>query len=136
VIVVDASAAVELLLNTDAAPRVEAAMAKAGRALAPVHFDAEVYKALRRAYLRQRMDRTGLAITVGQLELFNAERVKIVPFLPNVAGLADVIGAHDVFYVLLAISRRCPLLTCDRGLARAAERLGVEVIAIDRTPPS
>ena len=52
--------------------------------------------------------------------------------LPNVVGLADVIGAHDVFYVLLAISRQCPLLTCDLGLARAARRLGVEVIAIDR----
>jgi len=131
-IVVDASAAVELLLNTKAAPRVEAALAKAGRAIAPVHFDAEVYKALRRAYLRRGVDRGGLVTTVDQLARFDAERAEIVPLLANVAGLADVIGAHDVFYVLLAISRRCPLLTCDLRLARAATRLGLEVVAIDR----
>jgi predicted nucleic acid-binding protein len=136
VIVVDASAAVELLLNTDAAPRVEAALATAEHAIAPVHFDAEVYKALRRAYLRRRMNRATLATTVRQLELLRADRARIVPLLANVAGLADVLGAHDVFYVLLAISRACPLLTCDMSLARAAARLGVEVIAIDRTRPS
>ena len=131
-IVVDASAAVELLLNTKAAPRVEAALAKAGRAIAPVHFDAEVYKALRRAYLRRVVDRGGLVTTVDQLARFDAERAEIVPLLANVAGLADVIGAHDVFYVLLAVSRACPLLTCDMRLARATSRLGIEVVAIDR----
>ena len=135
-IVVDASAAVELLLNTDAARQVEAALAKAERAIAPVHFDAEVYKALRRAYLRRAMDRRDLVATVELLERFDAERAEIVPLLANVAGLADVLGAHDVFYVLLAISHACPLLTCDMRLARAAARLGVEVIAIDRSRPS
>jgi hypothetical protein len=50
--------------------------------------------------------------------------------------LADVVGARDVFYVLLAICRACPLLTCDLRLARAAARLGVEVIAVDRAEPA
>ena len=79
------------------------------------------------------MDRDRLAIAVDRLERFDIARLEIVSLLPNVVGLVDVIGAHDVFYVLLAISRRCPLLTCDASLARAAARLGVEVIAIDRS---
>lgn len=134
-IVVDASAAVELLLNTTAAPRVAAALGRSGPAVAPVHFDAEVWAALRRTYLRRTIDRGRLLTAVDRLERFDAERVAIVQLLATVVGLADVIGAHDVFYVLLSISRACPLLTCDLRLARAAARLGVEVIAIDRSRP-
>jgi predicted nucleic acid-binding protein len=133
VIVVDASAAVEILLNSNVAGTIEASLSAAGRGITPVHFDAEVYKALRRAYLRKGLDRSRLQRAVDRLQRFDAERVRLVPLLPNVVGLADVLGAHDVFYVLLAISRRCPLLTCDLGLARAATRLGVEVIAVDRS---
>jgi predicted nucleic acid-binding protein len=133
VIVVDASAAVEVLLRSESAQEVDAALLASRPAIAPIHFDAEVYKALRRLYLRQRIDRDRLTIAVDRLERFDAERLEIVSLLPNVVGLVDVIGAHDVFYVLLAIGRRCPLLTCDASLARAAARLGVEVIAIDRS---
>jgi predicted nucleic acid-binding protein len=132
VIVLDASAAVELLLHTDAAPMIDSTLMNAGAAIAPVHFDAEVYKALRRMYLRRAVDREDLLTFINQLERSDIERVEIVSLLPNVVGLVDVIGAHDVFYVLLAISRQCPLLTCDLRLARAAKRLGVDVIAIDR----
>lgn len=131
-IVLDASAAVELLLGADRGTAVGAALAKSGVVLVPAHFDAEVYHALRRGFLRREIDRARLLTAVDQLGRLNAERAEVVSLLPNVVGLADVIGAHDVFYVLLAISRQCPLLTCDLGLARAARRLGVEVIAIDR----
>lgn len=131
-IVLDASAAVELLLGADQAVAVDSALAQSGPVLVPAHFDAAVYHVLRRAYLGHEIDRGQLLTAVDQLERFNAERTGIVGLLPNVVGLADVIGAHDVFYVLLAISRQCPLLTCDLALARAAKRLGVEVIAVSR----
>jgi len=132
-IVIDASAAVEVLLRTDAAQEVEAALLASRPAIAPAHFDAEVYSALRRLYTRGRMDRDRVGIAVDRLERLDIERLQIVSLLPNVVGLVDVIGAHDVFYVLLAISRQCRLVTCDASLARAAARLGVEVIAIDRS---
>lgn len=135
-IVLDASAAVELLLGADRATAVTSALAESGRVIVPAHFDAEVYHALRRGYLRREIDREQLLTAVDQLERFDAERTEIVSLLPNVVGLADVIGSHDVFYVLLAISRACPIVTCDKRLARAAARLGVEVIAIDRSRPS
>ncbi len=135
-IVVDASAAVEVLIRSESAQEVDAALQASRPAIAPVHFDAEVYNALRRLYSQRRMDRDRLAIAVDRLERFDIERLEIVSLLPNVVGLVDIIGAHDVFYVLLAISRRCPLLTCDLSLARAAARLGIEVIAIDRSRPA
>ena len=130
-IVVDASAAVELLLRTERASIVGLELGRSGPAIVPAHFDAEVYHALRRGYLRGDFDRQRLSTAVDRLERFDGERLEIVPLLPNVVGLADVLGAHDVFYVLLAISRGCPLLTGDRRLARAAARLGVDVIAVD-----
>ena len=77
-IVVDASAAVEVLLRTDVAADVEAALVASRPAIAPVHFDAEVYKALRRVYLRQRIDRNRLSKAIDRLERFDAERLEIV----------------------------------------------------------
>jgi predicted nucleic acid-binding protein len=131
-IVVDASAAVEMLLHTAAGDDCFAHAETRGPAITAGHFDAEVYAALRRGYLQGRLDRASLSALVDQLSELDAERVGLAAFLPNVAQLADVIGPHDVFYVLLAIGRGCPLLTCDRRLARAATRLGIEVFAIDR----
>ena len=119
------------MLGTDRARAVETAMTMSPPVIAPAHFDAEVYHALRRAYLRREIDRDHLMMVVDQLGQLDIERLEIASLLPYVVGLADVIGAHDAFYLLLSIVRACPLLTCDRGLARAARRLGVEVIAID-----
>ncbi len=135
-IVLDASAAVEVLLRTAAAPDIDAAMSASRPVIAPVHLDAEVYATLRRLHLQRRLDRQRFQVAVDRLERFDAERLEIVSLLSNVVGLVDVFGAHDVFYVLLAMSRDCPLLTCDLGLGRAAARLGVKVIAIDRSRPA
>lgn len=126
-IVVDASAAVEVLLGAAGAGEVRTALLASAPAVAPAHFDAEVYGALRRSYLRQHLSLERFRTAVDRLGQFDAERLEIVSLLPNVVGLVDVFGAHDVFYVLLAMSRGCPLLTCDGGLARAATRLGVRV---------
>jgi len=136
VIVVDASAAVEMLLVTPAGEQCLDRAATTGPAVVPAHFDAEVYTALRRTYLRRSLDRGSLGRLVDQLSAFDAERIALGPLLPSVTQLVDVIGGHDVFYVLLSISRACPLLTCDLRLGRTAARLGVEVIAIDRSRPA
>ncbi len=129
-IVVDASAAVEILLNTAAGRACSRAAQHGAPAIAPAHFDAEIYNTLRRIFLSGWMDRDSLASLVDQIALLDAERMPLRPLLAGVTPLVDVIGAHDVFYVLLAIGRGCPLLTCDLALARAATRFGVEVIAI------
>lgn len=135
-IVVDASAATELLLRTPAAAEIDDALRAARPVIAPVHFDAEVYSTLRRLHLQRRLDRRRFELAVDRLERFDAERLEIVSLLSNVVGLVDVFGAHDVFYVLLAMSRDCPLVTCDLSLGRAAARLGVSVVAVDRSRPA
>lgn len=132
-IVVDASAAVEMLLHTPAGESCSEQTRARPPAITAGHFDAEVYNGLRRVYFRRQIDRAWLGTLIDQLSSFDAERIALAPYLPGVVQLVDVIGSHDVFYVLLAISRGCPLLTCDGRLARAAARLGVEVIGIDRT---
>ena len=129
-IVVDASSAVEMLLNTAAGRECVRAARGGGPAVVPAHFDAEVYNTLRRMLFSGRITRASLASLVGQLAELDAERVSLASYLAGVTPLVDVLGAHDVFYVLLAIGRACPLLTCDLQLARAATRLGVDVIAI------
>ena len=135
-IVVDASAAAELVLRTPAAPHIDDALQRSRRVIAPVHFDAEVYSTLRRLHLQRRLDRTRFELAVDRLQRFDAERLEIVSLLSNVVGLVNVFGAHDVFYVLLAMSRDCPLLTCDLSLGRAAAAIGVKVIAVDRSRPA
>ena len=117
-----------MLLNTAAGKACSAATSAGGPAIAPGH--AEVYNTLRRAFFEGRVDRSFLASLVDQLARLEAQRIPIAPLLRGVTPLVDVVGAHDVFYVLLAVERACPLLTCDLQLARAATRLGVEVIAI------
>ena len=135
-IVVDASAAADLLLRTPAAAEIADALRAARPVIAPVHFDAEVYSTLRRLHLQRRLDRRRFELAVDRLARFDAERLEIVSLLSNVVGLVDVFGAHDVFYVLLAMSRDCPLVTCDLSLGRAAARLGVTVVAVDRSRPA
>jgi predicted nucleic acid-binding protein len=136
VIVVDSSAAVEMLLHTAAGERCLESLRTARPAVVPAHFDVEVYAVIRRMYLHRELGRGSLDALVAQLSKLDAERVDLKSLLPSVVQLVDVIGSYDVFYVLLAISRRCSLLTCDLPLARAAARLGVDVIAIDRARPS
>ena len=129
-IVVDASAAVEVFLNTAAGAAARMHLRARQPAIVPASFDAEVYAALRRTYLHEGLDRAWLTGAVGQLIRFVAERTEIVSLLPGAIPFADAIGAHDVFYALLALKHDCPLLTCDRRLARAASRSGIEVVAI------
>jgi len=129
VIVLDASAGVELLLASPAGKVVGTQLIAHRSVATPVHFDAEVYGALR--YLRRLLGRERLRTAIERLAQLDAERVEIVSLLPHAEALADVIGAHDAFYVLVAMSRDCPLLTCDVSLGHGAERLGLTVITID-----
>ena len=129
-IVLDASAAVEVFARSDAGQAAVEAMAGRLPVVVPVNFDAEVFNGLRRLYLRRVLARDGLLLAVDQLSTFEAQRISMRPSLRAAARLTENFGGHDVFYALAAIERGCPLLTCDRGLARAATAAGIEVIAV------
>lgn len=132
-IVVDASAAVEILADTEAGGAALLAMKKHLPVVVPASFDAEAFNGLRRLFVRRTLALAALLEAVDQLALFDAERVEIRSSLRAAVRLIENFGGHDVFYVLLAIDRGCPLLTCDLGLARAATAAGLEVITIDST---
>jgi predicted nucleic acid-binding protein len=131
VIVVDASTAVEILVDSPAGTTALAAMQAHLPAVVPTSFDAEVFNGLRRLYIRGALARGALLEAVELLTAFDAERADLRPSLRAAVRLIDSFGGHDVFYVLLAIERGCPLLTCDLALARAATAAGLEVIAVD-----
>lgn len=128
----DASAAVEMLIDSPAGSAALAAMRPRLPAIVPVSFDAEVFNGLRRLYLQHALARDALLEAVDLLTAFDAERVDVRASLRAAVRLIDTFGGHDVFYVLVAIDRGCPLLTCDLRLARAATAAGLEVVAIDR----
>jgi predicted nucleic acid-binding protein len=55
-------------------------------------------------------------------------RAPLGPLLPRAHDLVARLGAHDAFYVALALARRIPLLTSDGQQARAAEQVGASVV--------
>jgi predicted nucleic acid-binding protein len=134
-IVVDASAAVEILTNTHNGVAALKAMRARLPVVVPASFDGEAFNGLRRLAARRAIAHLALLEAIDLLAIFDAERVDIRSSLRAAVRLIENFGGHDVFYVLLAIDRGCPLLTCDLGLARAATAVGLEVIAIGSAPP-
>lgn len=117
-IVVDASALLELLLGTRAGGRVAERIADL-----PLHvphlLDVEVAQALRRyekgAVLP--VDRVQRALRA--LPRLGLRRHEHAMFLPRVRELRDNLTAYDAVYVALAEALDAPLLTMDRRLAAA-----------------
>lgn len=72
--------------------------------------------------------RDRLPTAVRLLAEMAGDRVPLAPLLPAAYQLFDRIGAHDVFYAVLALARGATLLTSDGPLARAAEQIGVSVL--------
>ena len=134
-IVIDASAAVDILADSPAGATALALMRLELPAVVPVSFDAEVFNGLRRLHARRALGHAQLLEAVELLTVFDAERVDVRPSLRAAVRLIENFGGHDVFYALLAIDRGCPLLTLDLGLARAATAAGIEVITVDRFRP-
>ena len=119
-IVLDASAALELLLQTPLGVRVaERALATEESLHAPHLLDVEVSQVLRRYVLAGELaaeradqalsDFTGLPLT----------RYAHIDLLTRVWLLRDSLTAYDAVYVALAEALQAPLLTTDRRLAHA-----------------
>lgn len=128
-IVVDASAVLEILLQTPAAARVSRRMFASGVTLhAPHLLDVEVAQALRR-YARSGVissDRGAQALEyLADLPL---NRYPHFVLLPRIWQLRHNVTAYDAAYLALAEALDAPLLTRDRALASAGGRVRVEVV--------
>lgn len=117
-IVLDASAAVELVLATR--PGVAVGRRLRGETLhAPAHFDVEVIGAIRRAVVRRLIsDHEGL-VAVGDFQSLPVRHWPIKPFVQRAYELRSTHTVADGVYIALAEGLGSPLITCDRRLAQS-----------------
>ena len=84
-------------------------------------FDAEVFAAVRGLIRRGVIDpdqgRQALFV-LGQIKV---RRAAIRPLIAEAFAIRDRFSPYDVFYAIVARVSEATLLTCDRGLARAAK---------------
>ena len=129
-IVLDASAAVELLKKTDRGEQVAQRIFAPGETLhAPHLLDLEVAQVLRR-HVAQRY----LSAEQGQgaLDYWSAmsiERHPHDPYLARIWDLRHAFTAYDAAYVSLAEALEATLLTCDRKMLAAGHEARIELVA-------
>lgn len=117
--VLDASALVEVLLNTDLGKRIGVRWSEGGDAQAPHLATTEVVSVLRRLVSNNSISpERGLRAT-GHLATLPYARRAHEPLLGRMWELRDNLTGYDAAYVALAEAFAAPLLTCDAKLAGA-----------------
>jgi predicted nucleic acid-binding protein len=128
VIVLDASAAIEMLLRTPTGRRIEARVFSPSESLHAPHLLLEVAQVLRRNVA------AAIASARGKEALQDLRDPSLVRYphemlLERIWELRDNLTAYDAAYVALAEALDAPLLTCDRKLAApGSHRARVEII--------
>jgi predicted nucleic acid-binding protein len=119
-IVVDASAAVELLLRTRRAERIAARVLDPTEELhAPHLIDIEVAQVLRRLVRSADLTPTRANLAIADFGDLAIERHAHGTLLRRIWALRAALSAYDGAYVALAEALAAPLVTCDGRLARA-----------------
>jgi predicted nucleic acid-binding protein len=121
VIVVDASALLEVLLRTSAAKAVGDRLFAPGQTLhAPHLLDVEVAQVVRRYALNGEIDSERGRMALTDLADFPLRRYPHDFLLPRIWTLRNNLTAYDATYVALAEALDAPLLTRDLRLTTAA----------------
>ena len=129
-IVLDASAAVAVLLNSDeSAPRIRHRIRRANDELHVPHlFEIEVMSVLRRYALRGALSPERARLALDRLSTISLTLYPHTALLSRVWELRNNVTAYDAAYVVLAETLDAPLVTMDERLARASGvRAAVEV---------
>jgi len=120
VIVVDASAMVELLRRTDAGVRIGRRISRdGGPCLAPHLVDLEVLQAFRELVRVGDVDLDRAVAALAAFALFPLERLPHDVLRDRVWELRANLTAYDASYVAVAEAFNCPVLTCDGPMSRA-----------------
>ena len=129
-IVVDASALLEVLLRTPTADVVEERLFAPGQTLhAPHLLDVEIAQTLRRYAAHGDLDDERGRMALDDLADFPLRRYPHDFLLSRMWELRNNVTAYDAAYVALAEALDAPLLTRDRRLAAAAgDRVEVELV--------
>jgi len=119
-IVLDASAAIELLLGTALSDRLSARLLNSKERLhAPHLFDVEILQVLRRLVQLRKISADRAQLAIDDAAGMAIERHAHFNLLPRIWALRDALSAYDATYVALAEAMDSPLITCDGKLARA-----------------
>lgn len=131
-IVLDASAAIELLLNTPLGARVGERVARVGETLhAPHLLDVEVLQVVRRLRAAGTLGEERATQVLGDLSELAVVLYPHRDLLGRAWELRDTVTAYDAMYVTLAEALDAALVTCDARLTRAhGHRARVEVVAL------
>jgi predicted nucleic acid-binding protein len=129
-IVVDASAVLEILLRTPNAETVGRCVFDPSETLhAPHLLDVEVAQVLRRYAASGEIDGERGRAALADLADFSLNRYPHEILLPRIWDLRQNLTAYDAVYIALAEALDAPLLTCDRRLAAApGHRARVELM--------
>ena len=119
-IVVDASAVLELLLQSERAEAVAAVVfAPSQRMHAPQLLDIEVVQVLRRLIQHKELVAARASSALDDYTSMAIERHAHTALLRRVFELRDSMTSYDGAYVALAEALDAPLATCDARLARS-----------------
>ena len=119
-IVIDASAVLELLLLTPKAAQLEALALTSGQQLnAPHLLDVEVTQTLRRLVLAGELPPRRAEQALDDYSQLVIERHSHRDLIKRAWQLKDSLTAYDAIYVALAEALDSVLLTCDGRMARA-----------------
>ena len=131
-IVLDASALVELILATPTGQLVAARVADPEEGLHVPHLvDIEVAQALRRYVREGDIDATAAGAALDDFRALDLQRHAHEPLLERVWQLRQNLTAYDAVYVALAEVLDSVLLTCDGRLSRAPAMSGrVELVQV------
>lgn len=131
-IVLDASAAIELLTRSTIGADLESKIPRASTWWAPDGlFDVEVHGVLRRWDLNGVLDPASVAGARLRLHHLRLRRAPVRMLLDRAWSLRKAITFADACYVSLAESVGCPLVTADQRLVNAPG-LPVDIIHPDR----
>lgn len=129
-IVLDASAAIELLLGAGAGPKIAARLSRRGETLhAPHLIDVEVAHVLRRLQLSGELSEERGRQALEDLGDLDLERYGHTDLLPRVWELRHNVTAYDAVYLALAEALGAPFLTLDERLSQSrGHRARVELV--------
>lgn len=129
-IVVDASAVLEFLLQTSLGARVEARLFRDDDELhAPHLLDVEIAQGLRRLVRTGEVSSGRAEEAIADLSDLDLHRHAHLDLLDRAWKLRDNISAYDAMYVALGEAIEAPIITCDGPFAKSpGHRARIEVI--------
>jgi predicted nucleic acid-binding protein len=131
VIVLDCSYTLAMVMPDEVRP-ASMAQTAAGRMLVPSLWPYEVANALRNGLRRRRVDEEQVAVVCMRLEGLRIETLGTADIGVRqrfTAAQTHQLSAYDAAYIELALNLQCPLATLDAGLADAARRAGLRIVA-------